>query len=296
MPFFFLKSKAPVPPTPPTPAVISAGMVCYYDGSKFDFCAASEYSSSMGELQGVVVVPNNHTPDGTVRIIAANGVNVDGTSGSTETEMEWGHVLNDAGLPNLNKVPIWDNITPGNLSAGSSGYLPTNYDTSGAVCTTDPNSYYAQSSNMIPSPYLLDGSLNPDYVNTTDVSGNMLSDFNGTSNTSVLIGLPTQYKPAVACHLYGTAALSAGNWYLPGCGELAYLIPRFNEINTALQTIGGVQVLYHYWSSTEFGSSGVQGLIYACYVSVFIPNSYLVSANAANKKHYVRPFASIPLA
>ena len=118
-----------------------------------------------------------------------------------------------------------------------------------------------------------------------DFLSNALSDFNGKSNTDVLVGLGSAYTAAYACNLYGTTALPAGNWYLPACGELGYIIPRFNEIQSALQAVGGVQLnSYGYWSSTEFSSSSSR------YVYTYGGN--VISSNK-NGNVYVRAFASV---
>ena len=104
-------------------------------------------------------------------------------------------------------------------------------------------------------------------VYSTDTSltnyTNALSDFNGLSNTEVLVGLGSDYEAANAAWKYKDAANSTVQWYLPAAGELGFLIPRFNEINSAITGVGGVAVgsSYGFWSSSEYSL----GRAYALY-------------------------------
>jgi len=276
----------PIPPPP----IISAGMICYADSSNnLKFCARDEWSSSLGEVQGVVVVPSNHTPDGTARIICITGINFDGTTASTEQEMSWSDTspITDTSLPNMDKVPTWDNTIGGTIGSNGYGYLPSDKGFTGATCATDSLAKYYGSTPYIPSPYLEDGSQNPAYTNTVEATtGNCLSDFDGKGNTEVLVGLGSDYVAPNACNKYGTTALPSGNWYLPACGELGYMVARFNEINLSLQKVGGIQLNggYYYWSSTEHNSKD------ACHIS-----TYYGSVNYEEKEinYCVRAFASV---
>ena len=280
----------PIYPTP----IISVGMICYADSSNnLKFVSKEEWDSTLGTVQGVVVVPSNHTPDGTARIMCITGVNSDGTTASTESteqQMAWGQT-GDTSLPNMGVLPTWDNTIGGTIGInGTGGYLPSdNSSFTGVTCATDSIAKYYGNTPYIPSPYLEDGSQNPDYINTVEAtSANCLSDFDGKSNTAVLVGLGSAYLAANACNLYGTTALPAGNWYLPAMGELGYIMPRFNEINTALNKVGGVQLDSNgsYWSSTEYNSSIAWRVItYPGYVTNY------------NKvySYCVRAFASVPV-
>ena len=271
--------------------VQEAGMVCYYDGSKFKLCAPEEWKSSLGELQGVVVVPSNHTPDGTVRIMCIAGVNTDGSRATGNVAMAWGPTDVDTPLPNMTLVPTWDNTISGSTGSNSWSRLPSNSNNgnfTGATCASDIfTKYYNASEFIVPSPYLTNGQQNPHYLTTeSGLTANCLSDFNGKSNTAVLAGLEGDYVAAKACNLYGTNALPAGSWYLPACGELGYIMPRFNEINTALSKVRGVQLgdNLFYWSSTEHDSGNVR----------FLYTNYgLINASTKNNSNYVRAFASV---
>ena len=276
----------PIPP-------ISAGMICYADSNNnLKFVSAGEWKNELGTAQGVVVVPSNHTPDGTARIMCIKGITTAGTESSSDIAMVWGPT-GETSLPNMDKVPTWDNTIGGTIGNSDYGYLPSDSNNghfTGATCATDSLTKYAGSTLYIPSPYLEDGSQNPAYINTVEATtGNCLSDFDGKGNTAVLVGLEGDYVAAKACNLYGTNALPAGSWYLPACGELGYIMPRFNEIQTALSalsTVGGVQLGSYdtYWSSTEYSSGN------ACYVYTY--NGY-VSNYGKSITFYVRAFASV---
>ena len=260
------------------PIVIEAGNIVYYNGSKLKFCKPTDWSSSLGTAVAVVVVPNTHTPDGTVRCMAVTGVNPDGSHATDEDiYIAWGPT-GDTGLPNLNQVPNYNNTVGGTINSEDYSYLSSNNTESGEfegpVDCLDSNLRYSNDARddgfYLPNPYLSDGSPNPDFRNTSIVTANACADFNGASNTSVLVGLGAAYSAANACHLYSAEGISAGNWYLPACGELAYIMPRFMQIQNALDTVGGVQLsgADDCWSSSEYSSNDAR------YVSTGIGNVY----------------------
>ena len=134
---------------------------------------------------------------------------------------------------------------------------------------------------MIPSPYLGDVP-NPEYYKTIE-GNNVLSDFNGLSNTQTLVGLGTSYTAANATWKYndGTSSLQ---WYLPGMGELGYVMPRFNEINNTIIALGGLAIASSggLWSSSEYNSKNSYRME--------ISNGFTDYATKTST-YYVRPFA-----
>lgn len=71
----------------------------------------------------------------------------------------------------------------------------------------------------------------------------------------------TDYPAASCCDMFHTEGTSQGDWYLPACGELGYIMPPFNKINdaigkmrTAYGSSVGVELgtNYRLWSSTEY--------------------------------------------
>lgn len=239
------------PYIPPPPA--KAGDVAYWDGSKVKTTPLSKWEVSLGTPIGVVMVPEGFAPDGKVRIIGLKPVDRNGNQSSFHLLVEWGGHDIDTSLTNFTKVPTTDNA--GSTSSGSNnrGCLPSDNFTGATSFVDSKVKYYDTSfNNMIPSPYLGDEP-NPEYYKELD-GGNVLSDFNGLTNTETLVDLATNYIAANACWKYNDGASNL-QWYLPAMGELGYLMPRFNEINNTITTLGGVAIVSGlFWSSSELSS------------------------------------------
>ena len=253
--------------------------------------ALSSYPSDSYTPIGIVVIPASHDVygDGSCGVMSLKEMNYDSPdSGSTSYQyMYWGGYGEDISLPNLNQVPT------GNTSNGiptgqtSNAYLPSD-KFSGTQCAHDTDAYY-NSSSYIPSPYLTDGSRNPGYYQTSSPSSssNALADFDGIGNSQVLWGLATSqsswktassitnnsgpgyYPAACCCWRYHTEGTSQGDWYLPACGELGYIMPHFNKINDTIdkiRTIYGSSVGVEldtkdvYNSSTEYSKYGARSV------------------------------------
>lgn len=273
------KCKPYIPP-PPMPAV--AGDVAYWDGSSVKTTPYAKWNTSLGTPVGVVVVPEGFAPDGKPRIISLKAVDENGNQSNSGAGMRWSFVTGDTSLTNYTKVPTTDNAGSTSSASNDYGYLPSDIFT-GATSFVDPKVKYEGNTPMIPSPYLRELP-NPEYYKT--ISGNnALSDFNGLSNTQTLVGLGSDYIAANAAWKYkdGTSNLQ---WYLPAMGELGYLMPRRNEINSVITALGGVIVpVFYFWSSSEYGNYDAYRLStylgYVDYKTKF-PNFYSV-----------RPFATI---
>ena len=273
---------------PYVPPPISLCDIAYWDGSKVKTVSQDKWDTSLGTPVGVVVIPEGFAPDGKARIIGLKFVTSAGTSSDSANHMPWGGYSTDTSLTNYTTVPTTDNA--GSTSSGSAGYayLPSD-KFSGTVSYVDPGTQYSGTSRtMIPSPYITrDGKneFNPEYSKA--ISGNnCLSDFNGASNTAVLVGLGTDYTAANAAHNYNGGVTGTDiQWYLPAAGELGFIMPRFNAINAAITAVGGVAVAggNYFWSSSECSSS------YAYSVGTF--NGNVNGDGNKNITSYVRPFA-----
>ena len=275
------------------PSQSVASDLCFYDKQNDKVIIVSgkdwsieSYPTDRYTPIGVVVVPGIHNVygDGSCGVMSLKIMNYySPDSGSTSYQyMDWGGYKVDISLPNLNQVPT------GNTSNGiptgqtSKAYLPSD-KFSVTQCAHDTDAYYfISSSTPIPSPYLTDGSRNPGYYQTTSPSSssNALADFDGIGNSQVLWGLATSqngwktasyitnksgsgyYPAACCCWRYHTEGTSQGDWYLPACGELGYILPAFNKINDAIDKMRtaygssvGVKLNNdNYWSSTEVDS------------------------------------------
>ena len=242
----------------------------------------------------MVVVPGRHNVygDGSCGVMSLKEMDYNSPdSGSTSHQvMYWGGEGDDISLPNLNQVPNGNTSNGIPTGQNARGALPSD-KFSGPQCAHDTDvSYYDTSYTPTPSPYLTDGSRNPGYYQTTSPSSsnNALADFDGIGNSQVLWGLATSqsswktassitndsgsgyYPAACCCWRYHTEGTSQGDWYLPACGELGYIMPPFNKINEA---IGKMRTAYGssvgveldtssgYWSSTEYDSDSTRDVV-----------------------------------
>lgn len=244
----------------------------------------SNYPADSYTPIGVVVIPASHNvyDDGSCGVMSLKGMNYDTPStGGNERSMYWGENTDISALPNLNQVPIGNTSNGIPTSSTSYAYLPSDRFR-GTQCAHDTDAFY-YSSYYIPSPYLTDGSRNPGYYQTTSPSStsNYLSDFDGKGNTEKIIaergtkdysswtpGKTTQsdYPVVSCCDMFYTEGTQQGDWYLPAMGELGYIMPTFNKINSAISqicTVYGSSVGVeldtdvHYLSSTEISSTFV---------------------------------------
>ena len=280
------------------PSQSVAGDLCFYDKTTdsliivaSDAWNISTYPSSRYVPIGVVVVPGIHNVygDGSCGVMSLKEMDYNSPdSGSTSSQyMYWGGYGDDISLPNLDKVPNGNRSNGIPTGLTSSAYLPSD-KFSGTQCAHDTDvSYYNTSGTPIPSPYLTDGSRNPGYYQTTLPSSpsNALADFDGIGNSQVLWDLATSqsswktassitnnsgsgyYPAACCCWRYHTEGTSQGDWYLPACGELGYIMPPFNKINDAINKMRtaygssvGVELDTNdgYLSSTEFSRSSAR--------------------------------------
>ena len=246
---------------------------------------------------GMVVIPTSHDVygDGSCGVISLKPMNCStpATGGTSEQSMYWGVYGTDiSSLPNLNQAPIvGSGSNVGNASSTVTGqdsypYLPS-YKFSAVRCPHDTDAHYYSpnsSYDQAPSPYLTDGSRNPAYYQTTSPSSsnNCLADFDGRGNTNKIIiqrgskdysswrpgtSSESDYPAASCCDMFYTDGTQQGDWYLPACGELGYIMPPFNKINeaiTKMRNAYGSSVCVtldtnsSYWSSSEYNSYGAR--------------------------------------
>ena len=293
----------PTPSEPDVPSVAIVGDIAYWSNGSIKTTSLSSWSTSLGTPVGVVVIPSGFAPDGKVRIVSLKPVDSNGNQSDSNVGMTWGPDGNyvDTLLANYKRVPTTDNAGSTSTGSDSYGYLPSDkYVNEVSIIVAppdpiepdivytqsyvDPQAFYKQTSSLIPSPYLGDAP-NPEYYKTISVYNNVLSDFNGLSNTQTLVGLGSDYVAANAAWKYKDGASNL-QWYLPAMGELGYLMPRFNLINASLTAVGGVVLDDDkgFWSSSEYDGFD------AYYLS-----SYTGGVVSYTKGYdpYVRPFCSL---
>ena len=286
------------------PSQSVAGDLCFYDkqNDKVIIVSGKDWSIETYPADrytpiGVVVVPGIHDVygDGSCGVMSLKPMNCDtpSTGGTSVQTMYWGGYGPDiSSLPNLDQVPyVGTGSSVGDASSTVTGqdnspYLPSD-NFSAVQCPHDTDTYYYSSSSsqrQAPSPYLTDGSRNPAYYQTSSPSSssNALADFDGIGNTAKIITQRgtkdynswkpnrityNDYPAASCCDMFYTEGTQQGDWYLPACGELGYIMPPFNKINDAIDKMCtaygssvGVELLTNngYWSSTETSSKGAR--------------------------------------
>lgn len=230
---------------------ISLCDIAYWDGSRVQTTTLNKWSESLGTPIGVVVIPERFLPDGKARMVALTFVDSNGNASTKDINtITWGPMGN-TDLIDFNRVPTTDNNSSTTTGSDGYGYLPSDAFT-GTQSFVDAQAKYSQSSSLIPSPYLNDTTMNSAYSEAISGYNNVLSDFNGLSNTQTLVGLGSTYKAANAAWNYSDG-VSSTQWYLPAMGELGFLSPRLNAINAAITAMGGVAVggINGFWSSSE---------------------------------------------
>ena len=311
----------------PVPGVDNSqyGDICVYDTNKSSLAiikeaewSASAYPIATYVPVGIVVVPasHGHYENGKCAIMSLNHMNCNTPqTGGSDQNMYWGDRSTDIDtLPNLDEVPyVGSNGNVGDTIIGVTGdaFLPSDY--SGFTKVANPydngTNYYSNDSNKyIPSPYMNDGTFNPNYSLTDSPSStsNCLSDFDGYNNTKKILEVrgskdystwkPTYnneaaYPAASCCDMYSTVGIPQGSWYLPACGELGYVCVRRQALDSSINKLiqGGVSSANvfesdSYWSSSEYSSA---------YARIVGLNSGYVTYNIKNYINSVRAFALV---
>lgn len=156
----------------------------------------------------------------------------------------------------------------------------------------DPGTYwyFNTRTHHIASPYLY---TNGEYVFNEGIYNgcvngivSALSDMDGKANTTAIEN--SDHKAVIFCAGYSTNGTSAGDWYLPAIGELAFIMPRFDIINNAISKVDGTSfnTTGTYWSSTQ-GSTLDSGISRA--YTIYTRNGAIQSNNKNNNLR-VRPF------
>lgn len=194
---------------------------------------------------GVVVIPGSHDVYGTRQCGIMSLLSMDPnnpTKGSKdELKLSWDIVSSqDVGLTKYTLINQVTNVTDNILgNPNSDGSLPsTSTNREFVSMSADGVAKYRDTRNLVPSPYLADGSRNPNYYSKELSELNVLSDFNGYSNTLQIVNKRgSDAEAAYACSQFKTDGTESGDWYLPTCGEFGYMIARFNEIQSALAAV-----------------------------------------------------------
>ena len=200
---------------------------------------------------GVCVIPGGVLPDRKARFMSLKGMTLTSPNeGGEDTSIFWGgHGSDTQSLANFETVVTGDTTAEGTDSRGN---VPKN----GSYVSTP----------HIPSPI--------DYFSAYSSKG-ATSDLDGKANTETILAvdnaastawqtaesitndksIATVHPAAQCCWRFNPGSTNQGDWYLPSIGELAFILPKFNKLNTAISDVGGVQLddYNRYLSSTELG-------------------------------------------
>ena len=233
---------------------------------------------------GVCVIPGGVLPDGKARFMSLKGMTLTSPDeGGANTQIYWGGYGSDVpSLTNYTTVVTGDTTAEG---TSGYGYVPKN----GSYSSYTPH---------IPSPI--------DYFSAYSSEG-ATSDLDGKANTEKILAVDnaastawqtaesitndsstaTVHPAAQCCWRFNPGSTNQGDWYLPSIGELAFIMPNFNDLQTAISDVSGVQLNgdCHYWSSTEYGANSVWTVrTYYGYVSAYTKDG---------DNRYVRAFLAL---
>lgn len=272
---------------------VSPGDYCVYDKVAErihiihrDYYREDLFPSKYYAPIGIVAISPKHTDDETIRIVSIYSMNTnDPQNGSYDMAgIWWGADTAISGNSSYNTFCYSSNpyatSTTSKMTATTSNYLAS-YIVFGHIGeaynsmtvnygTTDNPVYYnsgVTKTVLAPLPYLEDGSVNEAY------RCGALADMDGDTNTNNIINVrgtkdystwtpgiatTTDYPAASCCDMFFTEGTNQGDWYLPSIGELGYLIPYANEIDTSIKRLGGIgfaKDTYYLWSSTSSASN-----------------------------------------
>ena len=200
---------------------------------------------------GVCVIPGGVLPDGKARFMSLKGMTLTSPNeGGKDTRMYWGGYGSDiSSLTNFQTVVTGDTTAEG---TSSSGFVPKNGSYSNTPHIPSPIDYFsAYSSKGATSD--LDGKANTKKILAVDnAASTAWQTASAITNNS---GATNVHPAAQCCWRFNPGSTNQGDWYLPSIGELAFILPKFNKLNTAISDVGGVQLddYNRYLSSTELG-------------------------------------------
>lgn len=240
-----------------------------------------DYPTSRYAPVGVVVIPNSHDVygNGAAGVVSLNPMSTltpstGASDGNDIEEMCWGELSDIKALPELSLVNHLGNtseIKDSVQGTSSFGCMAIDYSVGGIQNPLDTQTIYLQPNEFhAPSPYDNYGNRSPLYYQTSSPGSiyNSLSDFYGYANTKEIVKTrgdknygswkPTKtvgsdYPAASCCDMYFTEGTKQGDWYLPGFGELGYLVARKKVIDSSLVKLGkySINVEKNILSSTE---------------------------------------------
>ena len=227
---------------------------------------------------GVCVIPGGVLPDGKARFMSLKAMTLTSPNeGGSDTYIYWGgYGSNIQSLTNFRTVVTGDTTAEG---TNVYGYVPKNDSYSDTPHIPSPIKYFsAYSSTGATSD--LDGKANTENILAVD---NAASTAWQTAESITNTGLTATVHPAAqCCWRFNPGSTNQGDWYLPAVGELAFIMPNFNNLQTAISDVGGVQLrgASDYWSSTEYSANGAWSVYTYTGVVNFLNKNYVTNVRA----------------
>lgn len=209
------------------------GDVCISMNSDIKFLSPNHIESfsnsgSSGIPIGVVVIPSSHD------VYSTKQYSIIGLS---STKAKWGGENVDCPeLPNYIRVNKIEN--DGSIGASAYCYLPS--DSFTGALSTDGFSRYSsegEGNNEGPSPFLSNLERNSQYGEAVSTFTSAFRDFDGKESTRIIVDSVSNSDAAKYCDTYAVATTVAGDWYLPGLGELGYLLLNRKKILNTLDLL-----------------------------------------------------------
>lgn len=231
---------------------------------------------------GVCVIPGGVLPDGKARFMSLKEMTLTSPNESgSDTKIYWGGYGSDIpSLTNFQTVVTGDTTAEG---TNFNGYVPKNGLYVDTPHIPSPIEYFsAYSSKGATSD--IDGKANTEKILVVD---NAASTAWQTAESITNNGSAATVHPAAqCCWRFNPGSTNQGDWYLPSIGELAFIMPNFNNLQTVISNVGGVQLYGSntYWSSTEHNGNLAW--------TVDTSNGYVGRSNKGSN-NYVRAFLAL---
>lgn len=199
---------------------------------------------------GVCVIPGGVLLDGKARFMSLKGMTpTSPNEGGSDTHICWGGYGSDIpSLTNFKTVVTGDTKAEG---TSSYGYMLKNNSYADTPHIPSPIDYFsAYSSTGATSD--LDGKANTEKILAVDNAAS--TDWQTAESITNDVYTATVHPAAQCCWRFNPGSTNQGDWYLPSIGELAFIMPNFNDLQTAISNVSGVQLddSYYYWCSTEY--------------------------------------------
>ena len=232
---------------------------------------------------GVCVIPGGVLPDGKARFMSLKGMTLTSPNeGGSDTYIYWGGYESDIpSLTNFQTVVTGDTTAKG---TSSYGYVPKNGSYLSTPHIPSPIYYFsAYSSTGATSD--LDGKANTEKILAVD---NAASTAWQTAESITNDDYTATVHPAAqCCWRFNPGSTNQGDWYLPSIGELAFIMPNFNDLQTAISDVSGVQLDDNdfYLSSTEYDEYDAW--------RVNTSSGYMSNGGDKDVEYYVRAFLAL---